>query len=98
MLRPINLEKRAAGPMGISPIIEIRQVGAVAPPREVDSGSPAFALKQTNRTNDDSYEAGHEEADRGLEEEDEPTGDDAEESTESGSCTADGGARVNFFA
>jgi hypothetical protein len=83
--------------MGITPISEIRQIGVARPSPEAESVRPPFALEGSSRTEDDSYGAAHEEAERGLEEEDEETGEESNLVSEDGSGFSHSGS-VNFFA
>jgi len=84
--------------MGISPIIEIRQLGEMKSTKNAEAVTPPFALERSNRTDDDAYGAAHEEAERGLEEEEETPAGEAEGTPENGSDAPSTGGGVNLFA
>jgi hypothetical protein len=87
--------------MEISPIREIRAVGAASTPKAESEIQPPFAFDPAGRMEDDAYK-GHDHApERGLEQEDLAEADEPNESEDRSAALSDlsdSKSEVSFFA
>lgn len=84
--------------MDIGPIAGIRPVPMVNRFRSADDLSAVFSVEFRKQEQDETYTPSHQKASRGLEDEDEDTLIDGEETYSAGSGMMSGGSKISFFA
>ena len=98
-LSPITIEQAVLeNGMEISPIREIRAVGAASAPKAESEIEPPFALNLVARMDDDAYHSSSHAPEPGLEEEDQEQAEEGDDQSAMLSGASNSESEVDFLA